>query len=331
MEYATEAARWAAVRSRDPNAEGHFVYTVKTTKIFCRPTCNARLARRSNVAFANTGAEAQALGFRACKRCRPELARFVPEAEQSIEKVRQMLENLPSDAPLPRLEMLASAAGLTKYHFHRCFKKATGLTPRDYALQRRESRVSHVSPQSAVPSDSTISTPSLVYETTPQIGSSMTSDAFETPDFTFGDWLASGPEDPALFDTYGFDFGSMDLNSTIAMPESSDHLKDLSETPMAFPIHYSAVDTMDGVLLMAFEDAQVCKLELLATIPEVMAALEKSFPKPYYTLVPIDELADSQRPLVQQKVRAVVEALEHPMGRNTAMQGSGTWQNGTVQ
>ncbi|KAF2163248.1 hypothetical protein M409DRAFT_26292 [Zasmidium cellare ATCC 36951] len=328
MAYTTEAERWAAVKSRDPNAEGHFVYTVKTTKIFCRPTCNARLARRSNIGFANTGPEAQGLGFRACKRCRPELAKFVPESEQSIEKVRQMLENLPNDAPLPRLETLASAAGLTKYHFHRCFKKATGLTPRDYALQRRQSRMSETSPQAAIPGDSTISTPSLAYDATPQHASSATPDTVKTPDFTFDDWLAAGPEDPALFDNYPFDFGTIDMNSNAAVPQALDLPKNVNDAPISFPIHYSVVDTMDGVLLMAFEEAQVCKLELVATTVDAMMALERSFPKLYYVLVPVEEMLDEQGPVVQQKVRAVVEALEHPFGKATTMQGTGNWQNG---
>ncbi|EME45564.1 hypothetical protein DOTSEDRAFT_128644, partial [Dothistroma septosporum NZE10] len=130
--YATEATRWAAIRDRDAHAEGFFVYCVKTTKIFCRPTCKARLCRRSNVEFCETNAEAQAAGYRACKRCKPELANFVPEADQSIENVRRMLEQLPQDAVLPKLDALAASAGLTKYHFHRCFKKPTGMTPREY-------------------------------------------------------------------------------------------------------------------------------------------------------------------------------------------------------
>ena len=114
------------------------------------------------------------------------------------------------------------------------------------------------------------------------------------------------------------------------MPVALDFSKDLEDPPISFPIHYSAVDTMDGVLLMAFEDAQVCKLELVATTVEAMMALERSFPKPYYVLVPVDEMQDEQRPLVQQKTRAVVEALEYPLGKTWSMQGPGTWQANTT-
>ncbi|EME84107.1 uncharacterized protein MYCFIDRAFT_135581, partial [Pseudocercospora fijiensis CIRAD86] len=138
--FKSDSERWNAVRARDPLADGCFVYCVKTTKIFCRPICKARLARRSNVEFFATTSEAIEAGYRACKRCKPELDIYIPEGEQSIFKIQRLLEDLPEGAPLPKLEVLASEAGLTKYHFHRSFKKATGMTPREYALSRRRAR-----------------------------------------------------------------------------------------------------------------------------------------------------------------------------------------------
>ncbi|KAI5362054.1 Putative Ada DNA repair, metal-binding, Homeobox-like domain superfamily [Septoria linicola] len=137
MKYTTDAAKWNAVRSKDPEADSLFVYCVKTTKIYCRPICKARLARRSNVEFFDTGRDAIAKGYRACKRCRPEMEVFVSEADKTIESVRRMLEGLPQDAQIPSLEVMAKKAGLTKYHFHRSFKKATGFTPREYAVISR--------------------------------------------------------------------------------------------------------------------------------------------------------------------------------------------------
>ena len=66
--FADEAARWAAVQRRDAAADGQFLYSVKTTGVYCRPSCAARPARRENVAFHADPAAAEAAGFRACKR-----------------------------------------------------------------------------------------------------------------------------------------------------------------------------------------------------------------------------------------------------------------------
>lgn len=81
-QFATDEARWEAVRRRDPAADGQFLYSVATTGVFCRPSCAARPARRENVAFHASPAEAERAGFRPCKRCRPDLA---PRAERSAD------------------------------------------------------------------------------------------------------------------------------------------------------------------------------------------------------------------------------------------------------
>ena len=68
----TDEARWKAVKSREATADGSFVYAVASTGVYCRPSCSARPARRENVSFHRTAADAEAAGFRACKRCRPD-------------------------------------------------------------------------------------------------------------------------------------------------------------------------------------------------------------------------------------------------------------------
>ena len=73
--YADDAARWAAILGREADADGHFYYSVRTTGVYCRPSCAARPARRENVRFHKTSDAAAAAGFRACKRCRPDTAR----------------------------------------------------------------------------------------------------------------------------------------------------------------------------------------------------------------------------------------------------------------
>ena len=79
-EVLTDEQRWEAVRRRDPAAVGAFYYSVRTTGVYCRPTCAARLPRRENVAFHATCADAERAGFRPCKRCRASLRSRVPRA-----------------------------------------------------------------------------------------------------------------------------------------------------------------------------------------------------------------------------------------------------------
>ncbi|KPM45940.1 hypothetical protein AK830_g638 [Neonectria ditissima] len=136
-----DESRWQAVSSRNANADGFFVYAVKTTKIFCRPICKARLARRANVSFYSSGRDAQQSGFRACKRCKPELAGFMPE-ERAVQKIRGFVSARASQvgddgAVALSLSQMARQTGLSKWHFHRVFKKCVGMTPTDYLREER--------------------------------------------------------------------------------------------------------------------------------------------------------------------------------------------------
>ncbi|HXQ51849.1 MAG TPA: bifunctional DNA-binding transcriptional regulator/O6-methylguanine-DNA methyltransferase Ada [Stellaceae bacterium] len=135
--YASDEARWQAVASRDRGADGVFLYSVKTTGVYCRPSCAARLARRENVAFHASCADAERAGFRACKRCRPNEPAVDAHA-QAVAKACRLIE---AAEELPRLDALAAAAGLSRFHFHRVFKSVTGLTPKDYAAAHRARRV----------------------------------------------------------------------------------------------------------------------------------------------------------------------------------------------
>lgn len=159
-----EDRRWALVRTRDPSADGTFVYAVKTTSIYCRPACSSRLARRAHVTFFNTPTEAEGAGYRPCRRCRPEVASYAPY-EDMIRVVRQVIERTPPSAPPPSLEALAHAAGLTQNHFHRKFRKATGLTPRAYAMAYLQSRPSRAEESNSSAGESrATSSPFLVCE-----------------------------------------------------------------------------------------------------------------------------------------------------------------------
>ena len=130
--------RWAAIVARNRSFDGRFYYSVATTGVYCRPSCPARLARRSNVRFHDTRAEAEAAGFRPCKRCRPNEA--PPEARYAA-KVAAACRLIESAEETPTLDVLARAAGLSPYHFHRIFKSIAGVTPKAYAAAHRHRRI----------------------------------------------------------------------------------------------------------------------------------------------------------------------------------------------
>jgi AraC family transcriptional regulator of adaptative response/methylated-DNA-[protein]-cysteine methyltransferase len=136
--FLSDEARLEAVRRRDPAADGAFYYSVRTTGVYCRPSCAARLARRENVDFHLTCADAERAGFRPCKRCRPNEAGLAERHAAAVAKACGLI-----DAPdeMPSLDVLADAAGLSRYHFHRVFKAVTGVTPKAYADARRGERV----------------------------------------------------------------------------------------------------------------------------------------------------------------------------------------------
>jgi AraC family transcriptional regulator of adaptative response/methylated-DNA-[protein]-cysteine methyltransferase len=130
--------RWQAVVSRDKTADGTFFYSVKTTGVYCRPSCGARLALRENVAFHQSPAEAEDAGFRACKRCKPDQLSPAEKQAQLIAEICRVIEVADT---MPSLEELASQAGLSTYHFHRLFKSLTGVTPKAYGAAQRAKRM----------------------------------------------------------------------------------------------------------------------------------------------------------------------------------------------
>lgn len=136
----TDDARWQAVLDRDAASDGRFVYAVRTTGVYCRPTCPSRRGRRENVTFYDTCAAAEAAGYRPCRRCRPDQAR-APAASRHAEAVARACRMIDEAEEIPDLAALAAAAGLSPFHFHRVFRAVTGITPRAYASARRARRL----------------------------------------------------------------------------------------------------------------------------------------------------------------------------------------------
>jgi AraC family transcriptional regulator of adaptative response/methylated-DNA-[protein]-cysteine methyltransferase len=131
-------ARWKRVLDRSAEASGAFVYAVKTTGIYCRPSCPSRAPNRENVVFFDTADEAEAQGFRACLRCRPAGRSTAENMTDAVAKACRMLEDAEA---APKLSEVAAAVGLSPFHFHRQFKAVTGLTPRAYGAAQRAKRV----------------------------------------------------------------------------------------------------------------------------------------------------------------------------------------------
>jgi AraC family transcriptional regulator, regulatory protein of adaptative response / methylated-DNA-[protein]-cysteine methyltransferase len=135
---ADQDPRWTALRARDARADGTFFYSVKTTGVYCRPSCAARPARPENVAFHATAAAAAAAGFRPCKRCKPDQP---PLAERQAVQIAALCRLIERADQVPSLEALASHAGWSAFHTHRLFKAVTGVTPKAYASAHRAARV----------------------------------------------------------------------------------------------------------------------------------------------------------------------------------------------
>nr|UWK20124.1 AraC-type transcriptional regulator [Trichoderma polysporum] len=144
-EFDDDNCRWEAVKSRNSKADGVFVYAVRSTGVYSRPTCKARLAHRFNIAFFRTGAQAQGAGYRPCKRCHPEAEVHMPE-EDGRSKIRAFLRKrlLAATAgndgtkTMLSLSQMARQTGLSKWHFHREFKKCFGVTPVEYLRRERK-------------------------------------------------------------------------------------------------------------------------------------------------------------------------------------------------
>lgn len=126
---------WNAVVSRDPSRDGSFVFAVRSTGIYCRPSCPARRPRREQVSFFQIPEAAEQAGFRACRRCHPRRAQA---SDPRIELVRQICHAIDEHDEEPQtLKTLSAETGVSAHHLQRTFKEIMGITPRQYAESRR--------------------------------------------------------------------------------------------------------------------------------------------------------------------------------------------------
>jgi AraC family transcriptional regulator of adaptative response/methylated-DNA-[protein]-cysteine methyltransferase len=162
--------RWAAVQAHDAGADGKFFYSVKTTGVYCRPSCGARPARPENVAFHATVADAERAGFRPCRRCKPDQPSLAEQHAAMVTAACRMIEQAEA---IPTLDQLAQPTGLSPFHFHRVFKAVTGVTPKQYATAHRSRRVrnelAHGTSVTSAIFDAGYNASSRFYETASQV------------------------------------------------------------------------------------------------------------------------------------------------------------------
>jgi AraC family transcriptional regulator of adaptative response/methylated-DNA-[protein]-cysteine methyltransferase len=134
-----DEARWKAILKRDPASNGAFVYAVRSTGIYCRPTCPSRRPKRAGVSFFESPPDAEAAGYRACRRCHPaDASRPDPHGAKILEACRYIDG---CEDRVPTLSEIGARVGMSPHHLQRSFKRALGVTPRRYADARRVDRL----------------------------------------------------------------------------------------------------------------------------------------------------------------------------------------------
>ena len=140
----TDEGRWQALVNKDERADGLFWFSVKTTGVYCRPSCPARLPKRENVIFHLSLEDAEKAGFRACKRCDPKGRGLASQHSKAVAFACRMIKGADE---FPSLNQLAEAVKMSPGYFHRLFKTSTGLTPKDYANAHRADRMKQALPK----------------------------------------------------------------------------------------------------------------------------------------------------------------------------------------
>jgi len=319
--YLTDSSRWTALEAHDPKADGTFVYCVKTTGIYCRPTCGARLARRANTVFHDNASAAQNAGFRACKRCKPDLAEHDPQGSL-IAKARQTIERSQIEkGTIPSLSDLAEEAGLTKSHFHRVFKRITGVTPRIYAEGlRRESVTELKSPRSPFTERPSLSylasetaSKSPVTTVLPQLAPGL--------DGSTAHKLRSNEGSPSL----GPQFESAASNGSELMDDLYRAASGISprkaaeSKPMPTEICYTIQPWLPSFVLIATSHSGLCSIDIEESSEKLLRALEARFPSSKISLSTWSPEAPS-RPIETQNPQhlifaSIMEALLNPTGK----------------
>ena len=202
----TDEALWRAVLQRDARSDGRFVYAVRSTGVYCRPSCPSRRPKRQSVLFFSSADTAEIAGFRECRRCRPRGGAPLPPA---IDHVRKATAFIASHADQPvTLATIASHVGMSPFHLQRMFTRLLGISPRAYQdalrAQRFRGDLRSGKPLSAAIYDAGYGSSSRVYEQHPtgrgmtpaqyRRGATGASIAFTIVDSSLGRLLVAGTE-----------------------------------------------------------------------------------------------------------------------------------------
>lgn len=318
--YLTESSRWAALEAHDPHADGNFVYCVKTTGIYCRPTCGARLARRANVIFQDDASAAQDAGFRACKRCKPDLDKHDPQATL-VARARHTIEKTQTEkGSIPSLANLAEEAGLTKSHFHRVFKKITGVTPRVYAEGL------------AKDGNTELKSPRSIASETPSLGYMASKTASEAPATPVLHQLPSVPEAPASKSTKFSHISPIRPQSRAVGMNETDLIDDLYSVASGLPgrvavpkprpkeIFYTIQPWESSFVLIATSPNGMCLMDIEDSSDALLNILSTRFPDAHLALSswsPTKSSAGTKGHQNSQEVifENIMNALVNPTGK----------------
>lgn len=192
---------WAAFMRRDRAWDGRVIGAVKTTGIYCKPSCPARRPKREHVEFFSTGEEARAAGYRSCLRCRPD------EVGRDREAVARAVELIEQAEEAPTLDEVASAVGYAPHHFQRIFKRDLGVSPAQYARGLRNRRT-----EAALKANGRVT--DAVYDAGYSGPSSFYSDAKERLGMTPSAWRDGGRGETIRWTHFDSPLGEMFIAAT---------------------------------------------------------------------------------------------------------------------
>src|SRR3954447_16994738 len=192
---------WAAFMRRDRSWDGQVIGAVKTTGIYCKPSCPARRPKRQHVEFFSSGEEARTAGFRPCLRCKPDEVGRDREAVAAAVKLIERAEEAPS------LAEVAQAVGYAPHHFQRLFERDLGVSPAEYARALRNRRAEQALKANGRVTDA-------VYDAGYQSPSGFYSDAKERLGMTPSAWREGGRGETIRWTTFDSPLGQMLIAAT---------------------------------------------------------------------------------------------------------------------
>jgi len=192
---------WAAFMRRDRSWDGRVIGAVKTTGVYCKPSCPARRPKREHVIFFASGEEARMAGLRSCLRCKPD------ELGRDREAVAQAVKILEAAEEPPTLAEIAEAVGYAPHHFQRLFKRDLGVSPAEYARGLRNRRARAALKQNGRVTDA-------IYDAGYSAPSGFYSDAKERLGMTPSAWRDGGRGETIRWTTFDSPLGTMLIAAT---------------------------------------------------------------------------------------------------------------------